>query len=105
MTKEELRSYKSIKEELTELDRLASRLSRHDMPEAQELYAVKCDALTQTLQRFEQALDTLRPTERRIMRLRYIDRLSWEAIALRIHYSKPQTLRIHQSALNKLRDK
>ena len=105
MTKEELRDYKAIKTEMAELDRLLTRLARYDTPELQRLYKGKRAALARRLSLFEQAIDELRPTERRLMRMRYIERLSWEAIARRLCYSRPQTLRIHQSALQALRDK
>ena len=104
MTKEELRDYLPIKQELTTLDVLARKLERHNDAHLAALYAQKREELAGQLQRIENALEALGPTERNLMRLRYIEGLSWQAISQRIHYSWQQTHRIHKNALLKLKD-
>lgn len=104
MTKEELRDYRSIKQELTTLDVLARKLERHNDAQLAALYDQKREELAGQLQRIENALETLGPTERNLMRLRYIEGLSWQAVCQRIHYSWQQTHRIHKNALLKLKD-
>lgn len=102
MTKEELRDYQPIKQELTNLETLARKLERHEDDDLAALYRKKRQALAEQLQAIEEALETLGPTERTLMRLRYIEGLSWQAVSLRIHYSWKQTHRIHKNALRKL---
>lgn len=105
MTKEELRDYQPIKQELTNLETLARKLERHEDDDLAALYRQKRQALAEQLQAIETALETLGPTERTLMRLRYIEGLSWQAVSLRIHYSWKQTHRIHKNALRKLAEK
>lgn len=50
----------------------------------------------------ENAIATLDPIERTILRYRYIDGMKWEKIFRLIHYGQKQTFRIHKNALNKL---
>ena len=49
-------------------------------------------------------LVALDPTERTLMRLRYIDGAEWIDVAEGIHYEWTQTHRIHARALNKIKD-
>lgn len=102
MTKEELRDYQPLKQELTNLEALAYKLERHEDDDLAALYRKKRQALAEQLRAIEEALETLGPTERTLMRLRYIEGLSWQAVSLRIHYSWKQTHRIHKNALRKL---
>lgn len=51
----------------------------------------------------ESAVDSLdHPTERLLLRLRYINGYSWTRVARAIHYSRAQTMRIHGRALRHL---
>ena len=54
------------------------------------------------LQKLEEKMDILTPTERTIIRLRYINGLSVEATARRVHYSPQTVKRISKSALEKI---
>ena len=105
MTKEELREYRPIKQELQHLDALARRLERNEDDDLAALYRTKRQELAGQLRAVEAALETLGPTERTLMRLRYIEGLSWQAVSMRIHYSWKQTHRIHKNALRKLADR
>lgn len=105
MTKEQLKSYQPIKKELSALEVLARKIDRHGTEELCRLYDKKRKKLEDELLQIEQAIETLGPTERTLMRLRYIDGLSWQAICTRINYSWQQTHRIHARALIKLNDK
>ena len=104
MTKEQLRDYQPIKRELTNLDALGRKLERHGTDELREVYERKRAKLASDLKEIEDAIATLGPTERTLMRLRYIDGLSWRAVCTRICYSWQQTHRIHAQALIKLKD-
>ena len=105
MTKEQLKGYQPIKKELSALEVLARKIDRHGTDELRALYDKKREKLTAELMHIEQVIETLGPTERTLMRLRYIDGLSWQAICNRINYSWQQTHRIHARALVKIKDK
>lgn len=104
MTKEELRDYIPTKQELIQLEALARKLERNEDDDLAALYRVKRQELAERLRLIEEALETLGPTERTLMRLRYVEGLSWQAVSMRIHYSWKQTHRIHKNALRKLAD-
>ena len=50
----------------------------------------------------ELALKTLPEQQERVLRLRYIEGLSWRRIAWRTHYSEPHLRRINAAALKRL---
>lgn len=105
MTKQELRNYRQMKAELSDIDRLVKRLNDLKLPELTEIYGEKIENLKTRLKRIEDAIAELEPVERRLMRLRYIDGLEWHQVAVRISYSWQQTHRIHARALIKLLNK
>ncbi len=105
MTKEQLKSYQPIKKELNTLEVLARKIDRYGTDTLRTLYDEKREKLTDELLHIEQVIEALEPTERTLMRLRYIDGLSWQAICTRINYSWQQTHRIHARALIKIKDK
>jgi DNA-directed RNA polymerase specialized sigma24 family protein len=68
------------------------------------MYACKLRELNDTLLDIETAIESLTdPTERNLMRLRYIDGLTWEMVCVEIGYEWSQTHRKHASALERLR--
>lgn len=69
---------------------------------ALELYEKKRDALTTMLREIEDAMQVLTPTERMLVRYRYMDGLAWEEICLVMGYSWTHIHRIHSAALVKL---
>ena len=131
MTKEQLRKYGQLKKERDdraerlarlEAEEPAPRTSRLDgMPrggsgenyvleakmdredELRQLYEEKKAQLNTQLLQIEKAIESLEPTERTILRLYYIDGLTWEEVAVEVGYSWSQTHRYHASALQKLR--
>ena len=105
MTKEQLREYRQIKKELDALEVLTRKVERYGTPALQAFYDRLREKLTTDLLEVENAIEMLDPTERTLMRLRYIDGLSWQAICLRISYSWQQTHRIHARALIKIKNK
>lgn len=105
MTKQELRNYRQMKDELSDLDKLVKRLNDLKLPELTEVYDEKIESLKNRLKSIEDAFEGLEPVERRLMRLRYIDGLEWHQVAVRISYSWQQTHRIHARALIKLLNK
>jgi DNA-directed RNA polymerase specialized sigma subunit len=65
-------------------------------------YREKRDRLVETLRRIETAIDALDPTERTIIRGRYVEGRSWTAICQEVHYSRSRAFEIHDAAVRKL---
>ena len=104
MTKEQLREYRAIRDELTGLEALHKRLTSIDPSgELPALYGEKIEALAGDLQRMEETIASLGPTERALMRLRYVEGLPWQDICRRLHYSWAQIHRIHSGILIKIK--
>lgn len=131
MTKKQLKDYRALKKErddiarrLQELEaeKFVLRTSRMDgMPrggsgenyvleakmdredELRRLYHEKKAQLDAQLLEIEKAIEVLDSTERTLVRLYYIDGLTWEEVAVEIGYCWSQTHRYHASALEKLR--
>ncbi len=106
MTKEQLRQYRSIKIETSQLERRIAELEgcgQADITQPlRDTYREKLDALIEGQLKIEKAIDGLNSTERELMRLRYIDGAEWLDICEAIHYEWTQTHRIHARALKKL---
>ena len=130
MTKQELQQYGAIKREVEQLDEELARLkssimsargqiitdiSRASSPEGdslskgvikmvelehlyQDMRAALCDKQIE----IERALKVLNPTERRLMRYRYIDGMTWEKIAERMNYSYQWVCELHNIAVKTL---
>jgi DNA-directed RNA polymerase specialized sigma subunit len=62
------------------------------------------DNLIDIRQAIEQAIAYLEPSERHLMRLRYIDGRRWEEIAVEMHFSIQHIWRLHGIILQKMRD-
>lgn len=104
MTKEQLQEYRNIKKELDALEVMHRKIDKLGNFELIDYYKKSSEKLSNELLRIEMAFDTLSYTERTLMRLRYIEGLSWQAICGRIGYSWQQTHRIHARALIKIKD-
>lgn len=109
MTKEQLREYRSIKIEVSQIARRIEELEGlgHDADITQplrELYREKLASLIEGQLRIEKAIEELNPTERELIRLRYIDGAEWIDIAEAIHFEWAQTHRIHAKALAKIKN-
>ena len=109
MTKEELREYRSIKIEICQIERRIEAMEgRTDdvgvTDVLRELYREKLKELIECQLRIEKAIESLTPTEREVMRLRYIDGAEWMEVAETIHYEWTQTHRIHARALAKIKN-
>lgn len=132
MTKEQLRSYRDLKTEhdqLTEkIEELEAELygiqaQRLDgMPHGSKdgssdkvdilldrkmhllaRYLTNRAALANAVLAIEDAIDKLAPRERTLIRLYYIDGLTWEQVAVKMNYSWRQVHRIHGTALAELK--
>lgn len=55
------------------------------------------------IQYIENLISNLPEREKLLMRLRYIDNLKWEEIALKMNYTWQHMHRIHAKALNKIK--
>lgn len=109
MTKEQLRQYRSIKIEICQLERriIDLELLGHDYDITQplrDLYREKLADLIDGQLKIEMAIQSLNPTEREVIRLRYIDGAEWIDIAETINYEWAQTHRVHARALAKIKD-
>ena len=107
MTKEQLRQYRSIKIEISQIERRIIELKSlgHDDDIIQPLYDLYRNKLADLIEgqiKIENAIESLDPTERELLRLRYIDGADWTEVAATIHYEWTQTHRIHARALKKL---
>ena len=131
MTKEKLKEYKHIKQErdnlatmikeleatmysprVTRLDGMPhgaggnsspieSMAAKHD--ELLQLYQEKVAELTAKLQTIEAAIEPLAPRERTLLRLYYINGLTWEQVCVAMNYGWTQVHRIHGRALQELK--
>ena len=108
MTKEQLRQYRSTKIEICQIDRRIAeleRLGRDDITQPlRNLYEEKLADLIDGQLKIEKAIESLNPTERELIRLRYIDGADWTEVAATIHYEWTQTHRIHARALDKMKN-
>ena len=109
MTKEQLRQYRSIKEKICQIERRIKDLEHMGdhldlLQPLRNLYRQKLQALVDLQVQIEQAIESLPPTERELMRLRYIDGADWTEVAATIHYEWTQTHRIHARALAKIKN-
>lgn len=131
-TKAWLRSYRAKKLEADHLDRLIQKLeaeiynpkttrfdkipgSTHGAGSPTERLAIKHvelldkyramrDELVDGQRQIEEAIEGLEERERTLMRLYYMEGLTWEAVAVAINYSWRQTHNLHSDALDKLSD-
>ena len=109
MTKEQLRNYQPMKREQRQIEQRLRNLERRPESDQEilrplrECYTKKLEELVAAQLEIEEAIKTLDPTERDLVRLRYIDGLSWYKIMRTINYSEQQTHRIHARALIKLK--
>lgn len=108
MTKEQLRQYRSIKIEISQIERRIIELETLGLDDVvsplHELYQKKLADLVDGQMRIEKAIEDLNPTEREVMRLRYIDGADWNDVADTIHYEWAQTHRVHARALAKIKN-
>lgn len=104
MTKHDLRTYRDTEQELRNLKKMEREVGELD-EDAAKVLALSKQRLTDQLRRIEDAIASLTPTERDILRLRYIEGCSWTKVALSVHYSRSATFDIHAEALRKLADK
>ena len=132
MTKAQLKAYREIKKERDDIKRrreeledvmygprsqridgmprggagagdvLEERIDRKD--ELLAMYQAKEEELDDALFAIELAIEKLDPTQRTLVRLHYIDGLTWEQVAVEIDYSWSQTHRIHSAALKRLKE-
>ena len=104
MTKHDLQTYRDTEQELRNLKKMEREVGELDK-DAAKVLALSKQRLTDKLQRIEDAIASLDPTERDILRLRYIKGYSWTKVALSVHYSRSATFDIHAEAMRKLADK
>ena len=71
--------------------------------ELQKQYQSKLEELAEQQLSIEKAINTLDPTDRLLLRYRYLDGLKWEEICVKMSYGWTQIHHIHGEALKKLR--
>lgn len=109
MTKEQLRQYRSIKIETSQIERRIEELENRETDlditqPLRDLYREKLGTLIEGQLKIEKAIEDLNPIERELMRLRYIDGAEWLDICEKIHYEWAQTHRTHARALAKIKN-
>lgn len=109
MTKEQLRQYRSMKIEICQLEERIVKLEMmgHNDDITQPLrdkYREKLQVLIDGQLKIEEVIESLNPTERELMRLRYIDGMEWLDIMAVIQYEWTNTHRIHARALDKIKN-
>lgn len=67
-------------------------------------YSAKLTELADALLAIEKAIEGLEPRERTLLRLHYIEGLTWEEVCVEMAYSWRQVHRIHAKALEELRN-
>lgn len=130
MDKKTLQNYRAMDKELKQLEELIERIdariceakTSHLTPEPKGggyaadatlnslamleklrgMYDRKWDALIAARTEIEIAIDHLEPTERLLIRYRYIDGMSWVKIARKLCYSERHTTRLHGEILKKM---
>lgn len=108
MTKEELRSYRKIKNEYRQIEQRLKNLEGTQASEdiiqpLRTFYCEKLKTLADAQLAIELAIDELDYEERKLIRLRYFDGLPWHRVAAAVHYSEQHTRRLHGEILQKLK--
>ena len=131
MTKEQLQEYRDLRQERDDIQRQIEELEEamygprsqrqdgmprggsgeNDLREEQidektkllKMYQAKEAELAGKLLAIEQAIEKLNSRERRLVRLHYIEGLTWEQVCVAMCYSWSQVHRYHRDALAKLR--
>ncbi len=101
MTKEELKSYCSLKDERGTIQRQLGRMERAAEKEKRMLRE-RLEEVSGEMSRVERAVDGLEDRERRVLRARYLEGLRWNCIYDVVGYEQAQTFRIHKRAIQKL---
>lgn len=70
--------------------------------ELEEQLHCKVTELVQTRKDIEAAIEQLPDKQQRILRYRYIDQLTWEMVAVKVHYDYRWGICIHGHALQQL---
>ena len=83
-------------------DALINGIDRMD--ELRAMYIRKVEELEQAQLAIEVLISGLDTVERMVMRLRYIDGLTWEQVCVAVNYSWRSTHNYHASALDKMVD-
>lgn len=132
MTKDELKAYRDIKLERDKLLTMIEELEAEmQCPRSQRLdgmprggsapsnpvenlvvkhtdlierYQQKVAALTEAVREIENAIEILDHRERTLIRLHYIQGLTWEEVCIAMNYSWRQVHRIHSKALEALKN-
>jgi len=102
LLKKDLESKSALYAELVWLSRnLGEQGKKHE-----EYYLKQVDELHQKIQALtsdiDKAMEMLYPEERAVLTARYIRHIKWEGIEFYVHYSKRQSIRIHERAIAKL---
>lgn len=81
-------------------DKLADAMAKLDELEREQINDIL--SLEMTLQDIEAVFDALPAQQQRVMRLRYVEGLSWRQVSRKAHYSEKHCLKIHRAALKRI---
>lgn len=128
MTKAQLRAYRDIKLERDRLEAMVAALEYGpsglrldgmprsgkigdptgsqaiDHTQVRDLYKQKVAELDQAIVEIEAVIECLEPRERTLIRLYYIEGLTWEEVCVSMSYSWRQIHNIHRKTLEKLKE-
>lgn len=128
MTKAQLRAYRDIKLERDRLEAMVAALeygltgiNMNGMPrsgkisdptgqqaidhtQVRDMYQQKAAELTKAIIEVENAIECLEPRERTLIRLYYIEGLTWEEVCVAMSYCWRQIHNIHKKALGQLKE-
>ena len=74
-------------------DKIGEAVARRD--KYQRLIDRKLDELISLREQIETAIESLPPNDRRLLRLRYIEGMTWEQLAVEMNYNYRWVLRLH----------
>jgi RNA polymerase sigma factor (sigma-70 family) len=75
-----------------------------DHTQVRDLYLQKTAELDQAIVEIEAAIEVLESRERTLIRLYYVEGLTWEEVCVSMSYSWRQIHNIHRKALEKLKE-
>lgn len=102
MYKEQLQRYKSFKNLVKYYDqKLAAGIAKESGVDFQESRSL-CEAKIEAVERAVEGIAD--PTERLLLRLRYMEGKSWTQVGFALHYSPSSVKRIHKRALEHLKE-
>lgn len=97
--KQKISFYKSLIEDMSKVTELD--FSKHITYWQEEIDSL-AEELNQAIDEFDNLLEELTEIEKQVLILRYLHGIRWEYMESYTHYSVRQTIRIHDTAIDKI---